>query len=275
MLVLQGLGGGCGHDPRATATETASTVEIRVRQLMPADLSAIKCPAMARIDVLRVRLSAPIAGRALVRQSLGTATVGLSGRRTVPRVVGLRAADARFALRAQGFRVRGPLDGVVRGQQPRPKSPVRAEQVTVTLASAPAAARIPPLRPVPFRTIARGDGAADGLRKRAGLVVKTENRWRKVWRSLGTGHAEPPRIDFSRHMLLVAAQGRQPSGGHRVRITGVGDTGGFLIADVDEVSPGNGCISPGVITSPYHVVRVRRGDERVQFARHPREKRCD
>ena len=61
MLVVQRAGGGCGHDPRATVTETASTVEIRVRQLVPADLSAIRCPAMARIDMLRVRLSAPIA----------------------------------------------------------------------------------------------------------------------------------------------------------------------------------------------------------------------
>jgi hypothetical protein len=133
VLVVQGLGGGCGHDPRATATETASTVEIRVRQLVPDDLSAVRCPAIARVDVLRVRLSAPIAGRALIGQSLGTAMVGLAGRATVPRVVGLRAADARFALRAQGFRVRGLLAGVVRGQHPGPHAPVSPGKGTVTL----------------------------------------------------------------------------------------------------------------------------------------------
>src|SRR5688572_1745028 len=52
VLVVQGRGGGRGHNPRATMTETASTVEIRVRPLVPADLSAIRCPAMARIDTL-------------------------------------------------------------------------------------------------------------------------------------------------------------------------------------------------------------------------------
>jgi hypothetical protein len=133
VLVVQGLGGGCGHDPRATVTETASTVEIRVRQLVPDDLSAIRCAAIARVDVLRVRLSAPIAGRALAGQSLGTASVGLSGRRTVPRMLGLRSWDAGFALRAQGFRVRDDLDGVVRGQRPRPQTPVTAERETVRL----------------------------------------------------------------------------------------------------------------------------------------------
>jgi hypothetical protein len=133
VLIVQGLGGGCGHDPRATVTETASTVDIRVRQLVPDDLSAIRCPAIARIDVMRVRLSMPIAGRALARQSLRTATVGPSRRRTVPRVLGLRAVDAAFALRAQGLRVRGDLDGVVRGQHPSPQTPVTAERETVRL----------------------------------------------------------------------------------------------------------------------------------------------
>jgi hypothetical protein len=133
VLVVQGAGGGCGHDPRAIATETAAAVRIRVLQLVPADLSNIRCAANVRIDVLRVRLSAPIAGRALIGQSLGTATVGLSRRLRVPRMLGLPAADARFALRAQGFRVRGPLRGVVRGQLPRPQTPVKAAPITVTL----------------------------------------------------------------------------------------------------------------------------------------------
>ena len=82
-------------------------------------------------------------------------------------------------------------------------------------------------------------------------------------------------MDFSRHMLLVAAQGRQPSGAHRVRITRVGDPEGALIADVTELSPGHGCGSPGVLTSPYHVVRIRRHDAPVRFVRHRKEKQCD
>ena len=131
-----------------------------------------------------------------------------------------------------------------------------------SLAAAPAVAKLP-WRPVSFRTVAVGDG--DGSQPRKGLVVRGEKRWRKVWRSLTAGAEPRPPIDFSRHMLLVASQGRQPSSGHRLRITSVGTPGGVLIVDVTEVSPGKGCPAGGVLTSPYHVVRVRRTDTPVRF----------
>jgi hypothetical protein len=108
ILVLQAVGGGCGHDPRAITTERPHEVEIRVRQLVPADRHAI-CPMIARIDTLRVRLSSPIAGRSVVHQSLRS----VARPRAMPRVLGLRISDARFALRAHGFRVKGDRNGTV------------------------------------------------------------------------------------------------------------------------------------------------------------------
>ena len=140
-----------------------------------------------------------------------------------------------------------------------------------SLAAAPALAKLPG-RPVPFRTVAVGDG--DGSQPRKGLVVRGAKRWRKVWRSLTAGAEPRPPIDFSRHMLLVASQGRQPSSGHRVRITSVGSPGGVVIVDVTEVSPGKGCPAGGVLTSPYHVIRVSRTDTPVQFFRHTRVRKC-
>jgi hypothetical protein len=130
-LQIEGRGGGCGHDPRARAVETASSVRIRVQQLVPADLSHIRCKAIARIDILRVELSAPIAGRELPGQTLGSAMTGLNP--TVPRVVGLRTEEARFSLRAQGFEVEARATGVVLDQMPRPGAPVPGESSTVTL----------------------------------------------------------------------------------------------------------------------------------------------
>jgi PrcB C-terminal len=129
-------------------------------------------------------------------------------------------------------------------------------------------------RPVPFRTVAIGDGSSSRLQKPTGLAVKSKARWRTLWRALGAGGKLPP-VDFSRHMLLVASQGRQPSGGHQLRIASVGDPGDALVVDVTEVSPGPGCVTTGGITSPYHVVRVPRSDKPVRFVRHPKEKTCD
>src|SRR6476620_3331239 len=101
VIVLQALGGGCGRNPRAAAHETRSTVAINVTQAVPDEPNAA-CPAIARIDTLRVRLASPINGRALVGQSLRTTTVAPSGQ-IVPRMIGLRVVDARFSLRAQYF----------------------------------------------------------------------------------------------------------------------------------------------------------------------------
>jgi hypothetical protein len=140
-----------------------------------------------------------------------------------------------------------------------------------SLAAAPAVAKLP-WGPVPSRTVAVGDG--DGSQQRRGLVVRGEKRWRKVWRSLTAGAEPRPPIEFSRLRLLVASQGRQPSSGHRLRMTSVGGPGGVLIVDVADVSPGKGCLSGVVLTSPYHVVRVPRTDIPVRFFRHPRVKRC-
>jgi PrcB C-terminal len=144
-------------------------------------------------------------------------------------------------------------------------------------APGPALAPLPPLEPVRFHTVAKDEGASSELRRRAGLVIRGERHWRRVWRSLSTGTEPPPRrprIDFSRHMLLVSVQGRQPSGGHATTITAVGDTGASLIADVDDTVPGPGCITTGVETAPYHVVRVRRSGQPVQFTRHRTERDC-
>jgi hypothetical protein len=128
VLVVQAVGGGCGHDPRAIVTERSDAVEIHVQQLAPADPDAI-CPMIARIDTMRVQLSRPIAGRPLVRQSLRSTTPAA----TMPRVLGLAAADARFALRAQGLRVRADRHGTVRAQRPRPLTLLPSKHVAVTL----------------------------------------------------------------------------------------------------------------------------------------------
>ena len=178
VLRVHGRGGDCDKDPRAAATETPAAVTVHVQHLVPVD-AHVACPAIARIHELRVRLSAPIAGRALIGQSLRDPDIGLDGRPRVPRVVGLRAEDANFALRAQGFRVRGLRQGTVAGQHPMPRTPAQPTRTTVTLSSAPAPSALPPLRPVRFRTVAAG-GIASSFDRRTSLIVRSGRRWRKL-----------------------------------------------------------------------------------------------
>jgi hypothetical protein len=268
VLHLQAVGGGCGTDPRTIATETASAVTVHVQQRVAVD-AAVGCPAVARIDELRVRLSAPIAGRALIGQSLREAQLRPEQGLRVPRVVGLRAEDAAFALRAQGVRVRGLKHWTVGAQRSSPRRPTWHTHTTVTLMSAESPSAIPPLRPVAFRTVAAG-GIRSAFDRRTSLLVRSERRWRALWRQLTAGDEPPrnaPRVDFSREMLLLVTQGRRPEGTDRVRITSIGDTGGSLQVYVTEYESAEECAPTDVHQHPYHVVRLPRSPHRAHVVR--------
>lgn len=132
-------------------------------------------------------------------------------------------------------------------------------------------------RTVPVRTVDKGNGASSSLTQRSAFVVKTARRWRAVWQSLHASvHPRPvtPRVDFARHMLLVAIQGRRRSGGYSVRVARVRDEGRRWRVTIHERSPGVTCIVPAVITSPYHVVRVWRSSDMLRFVRTRRTRSC-
>ena len=126
---------------------------------------------------------------------------------------------------------------------------------------------------VPFTTVARGDGQASSYRTPTSLVVRDARRWRTVWRKLEPGKA--PKVDFKRHMLLVVVQGMQRSGGYAIEVKRVTDSGRTLTIAADELAPGRGCITPTVITAPYHVVRVRKADRRTRVKRTAHTSDCE
>jgi len=269
-LVLWTRRGGCDPELSAAVTETPAAVEVHVRHAGP--VSAGPCPAVLTFEKLRVRLQEPISGRALVGQSLNEAPAAVR----VPRVVQLDAKDARFALRAQGLRPTGIRSGALTWQAPWPGSAVRGNRPNEVYLSNP----MPEPRPavlgrLRFRTVASGDGAAGSLRDPAGFVVDGEARWKRVWRKLTGGDSGRPRVDFDRRRLLVVAQGRKPSGGHRIRITRLEGLPDGIVADVREVSPAPGCPTAQVLTSPYHVVSIPRVERRVDFVRTQEVRDCE
>ena len=166
--------------------------------------------------------------------------------------------------------VRGPYRCLSRRVPLRPIACPRAQQVTTGRGIA-RAARVPPLPAVPFRTVAKGEDSATS--RRQSLTIRGEQRWHKAWDQLGDGD-EPPDVDFTREMLIAVTQGRQPSGGHEIRITRIEPTGAGWLVSVVEKEPAPGCPAGGVITSPYHVVRVPRSTERVRFERRRVERSC-
>lgn len=133
LLVRPGSYGGCDTGPPAVAvTATATTVALSVTVQSPTD-PAVVCPQIAVLPPIQsVALSAPIAGRRVTGPQRTTSpgaayrdTLDRSAR--VPRVIGLRAADARSVLCAWGLRPRpGAGAGTVAAQTPRPGTALTA-----------------------------------------------------------------------------------------------------------------------------------------------------
>ena len=171
---------------------------------------------------------------------------------------------------------RGPYRCLSRRVPLQPIPCPTAQQVTTgrgTAAPAARTAHLPPLAPIRFRTVAKGDGTSTS-RPRQAIVIRGERRWRKVWDQLGEA-GEPPAVDFAREMLIAVTQGPQPSGGHAIRIRRIQPTGASVWrVSVYETAPGRGCPSTGVTTNPYHVVRVRRSAARARFERRPNVRAC-
>jgi hypothetical protein len=129
-----------------------------------------------------------------------------------------------------------------------------------------------PQQSVTFRTVVKGDGLSSSI-PRQSVTIRGERRWNKLWDTLNES-GEAPEIDFSRYMLIAVTQGRQPSGGHAIRVRRITREQGIWVVSVVETEPSLGCPSSGVITSPYHVVRVPRSTRKVSFERSVVSRSC-
>ncbi len=109
-------------------------------------------------------------------------------------------------------------------------------------------------------------------------VLRDEQSWLEFWRALTavvSPAPEPPTVDFTADMVLVAAMGRRATAGYAVSVEGVYSSDGALYVDVLERSPGVGCLSAQVITTPVTAVRVRVHDGSVQFVTREEGGPCD
>jgi PrcB C-terminal len=124
------------------------------------------------------------------------------------------------------------------------------------------------LRPVEFRTIARGNSGA--ITQRTQFVVRDVGAWRRLWRRLQGGRVPAPRlprVDFSRYMLIAVTQGQQRTGGYSIRVKSIEEDSRRLRVTVAERAPGQYCVTPQLLTEPYVVVRLKRSAKRVVFTR--------
>ena len=108
-------------------------------------------------------------------------------------------------------------------------------------------------------------------------VVRDEQGWLEFWGSLTavmSPAAEPPTVDFTGDMVLVAAMGRRATSGYAISVEGVYSSDGTLYVDVLESSPGAGCFLAQAITAPFTAVRVPVHAGSVEFVTREEVRPC-
>jgi hypothetical protein len=105
------------------------------------------------------------------------------------------------------------------------------------------------------------DGSYSGLEAPLRSLVRSESEWRDLWARLAADRIprpEAPEIDFSERVVVVAAMGTRPTGGHAIRIDRVSYAGDTLWVEVTSVAPGPGCVTTQALTAPVAAVSVER-----------------
>jgi len=107
-----------------------------------------------------------------------------------------------------------------------------------------------------------------GFDRPARVVIEDASAWERAWQTLWS-RASPtpplPEVDFSRHVVLLAAMGQRSSGGHSVFLDGIVQRDGFAEVVVRENAPGPRCGTFDALTQPVDVARMPRINQPVRF----------
>lgn len=121
--------------------------------------------------------------------------------------------------------------------------------------------------PVTIATIATGS-YADSRVAGQHLVIRDQTTFEELWDKL-YANREPspalPDIDFDKKMILAAVSETKPTGGYSITITKAGVRDGQLGVKVEKGIPGAGCVTTQALSTPYHLVQVRKLDIPVEF----------
>lgn len=118
-----------------------------------------------------------------------------------------------------------------------------------------------------MRTVLQGNQS--GIQKAAREVVVNQEAWEKLWKShrgnVKGGDPAPPKVDWSREMVLATFMGARPTGGFAVRITGAAEEKGKLVVSVAERKPGPNDLVTQAFTSPFCIVSVPKSEKPVEW----------
>lgn len=150
--------------------------------------------------------------------------------------------------------------------------PVVVSLIAAGCDRAPTESDWPPLPPnfsvVDYELIDELQSFNNGIADRRRQVITNADEWAAFWEEFEAGReprSDPPPVDFTTHVVLVAAMGGRPTGGYSISIEGVFEAQDRLTVRVLERSPGSSCIVTQAATRPVTGVRVPRVATDAEF----------
>lgn len=114
-----------------------------------------------------------------------------------------------------------------------------------------------------------GTGITSGVREAGLHVLRDQMAFEALWRkhmSLQLPVPPVPVIDFQESMVVAAFAGQKPSGGYSLqidevtRIPATPEQPSQIVVRTSETIPGEDASVTQMLTSPFHMVRVRKAD---------------
>ncbi|MDC3343961.1 protease complex subunit PrcB family protein [Pseudomonadales bacterium] len=109
----------------------------------------------------------------------------------------------------------------------------------------------------------------NSITERANLVIKSREEWEEIWNGVSGVYLpqpETPEVDFDKNMIIAVFMGAKPNSCYSSLIAGIFKEEERIVVQVLEGHPGPSCICFSVITSPYHIVAVKKSETPVEFA---------
>lgn len=110
--------------------------------------------------------------------------------------------------------------------------------------------------------LARGNNS--GVQAERMSVIRDTDALARAWSEAGE-RGDTPTVDFEESMVVAVFMGERRTGGHRVRVESVRESGDELVVSVNMEAPGPNCMTTQALTQPYQIVRLPRLEGEVTF----------
>ena len=124
---------------------------------------------------------------------------------------------------------------------------------------------------ITFRTISKETDSQ--ITQRTQNVIKTQGVWVNFWTDHSVTDGPIPQINFDEKMIIVVTQGQKSTGGYSTEIVKIIERENEIAVYVKEKTPGY-CAADTVITSPHHIVEIKKSNKPVKFVFEIEEQIC-